>query len=268
MPPPFDHHRGRVPWRRIAARAGTGAGREPGQRKRRSAREEVWNLAGVGTRCFDVLTSSHIQQPNTVFDCQPRLDAGALPGDDTGNAHAIHDPSDDAWHPGTTMSWQMANWLPTSPGRFRAIRKRTRGTEGESETDGRQRSLHRPGQGRHFCCPSSCLVRELAKPASRVLKFESSARGVTDRVLRVGSHDSRVIFQNPYCVLCGLKMAEWWARGLGCADASWAWAGVFLCSRNLTVSQKMHERSVDAQQSRNLAIGRWCCRGENTAFAL
>lgn len=110
---PFDHHRSRVPWRRIAARAGTGAGREPGQRKRRSAREEVWNLAGVGTRCFDVLTSSHIQQPNTVFDCQPRLDAGALPGDDTGNAHAIQRTT--LGTPGTTMSWQMANWLPTSP---------------------------------------------------------------------------------------------------------------------------------------------------------
>lgn len=47
-----------------------------------------------------------------------------------------------------------------------------------------------------------------------------------------------------------------WA--VGCVYASRAWAGVFLCSRNLTVSQKMHQRSVDAQisHSPNPAIGR------------
>lgn len=232
----------------------------------RSGREEVWNLAGVGTRCFDVLTSSHIQQPNTVFDCQPRLDAGALPGDDTGNAHAIHDPSDDAWHPRDDDELANGKLAADVTNRFRAIRRRRAGRDNRRKkknlrlTAGKDLCIDLVRVG-IFCCPSTCLVRGLAKPTSRVFEFESSsARGVTDRVLRA------VIFQNPYCVLGGLKMAEWWVR----VYASWAWAGVFLCSRNLTVSQKMHERSVDAQisQSRNLAIGRWCCRGENTAFAL
>jgi hypothetical protein len=174
MPPPFDHRRRRVPSRRIAARAGTGPGPEPGQKRGGSARE------GRGMKRELELAARYPHLPLLAaqcgLDCQPRLDAGALPGDDTGNAaaHTIHRTSLGTL--GMTMSWQMANWRPTVTERIRAIRKR-KGEQKENPRPGRQRPLHRPGQGMRLLLPVITLGKVACKADSEGLRVPSVMTG-------------------------------------------------------------------------------------------
>lgn len=141
---------------------------EPARVGSQDRREEQSGRGVESSGSWDSLLRC-LQQPNTVFDCQPRLDAGALPGDDTGNAHAIHDPSDNAWHPRDDDELANGKLAADVTRRFRAIRMRRAGREGEQKENlrpaaGKDLCIDLVRVGNCCCCPSSCSVRELAKP--------------------------------------------------------------------------------------------------------
>jgi len=141
------------------------------------------------------------------LNCQPRLD--------TGNAHAIHRTSLGTL--GTTMSWQIANWRPTSPRDSEPYEREMagRGTEGKSVTDGRGKTFASTWLG---CRGGQSLLSVITLVCNADLEGRrvSTRQPSGDCPNFVPAHDSRVISHSPYCVL-----SRWGVVVVGGCAASW-----------------------------------------------